>query len=384
MLIAVLLIVVLVGAVAAAGVAAASGSRDAERSFFGGAGPPLVLLGGVVGVVVLVTAALFLVGVRGGGGGGDAESPTPSTSTPGTSTPTTSAPSVADPAPAPALPAGGAPALAAEAGPHLTITSGASPATVDRLPDRAVLVVTADGFKPGTGEVAQCRLHAEGRPDCVNRFPVQFDDGGTARFQYLVSEEVGSDGHCGAGQASCLVVVFGAHGEDRGSAFTVFGAAAPPPGRVRIEPQAGLSDGDIVTVSASGFPPATRLVATQCPPGPVIDPGRCRGAVAGRTGPEGAAVLRLTVRTGEVGGVACGSRRPCSVRVVAEAPVAPVSLPVAFSGGPSVRYGGGRLAGGLTLTVLLLVLAWRLFRATDWQEPAAASTPEMDRAVLDG
>jgi hypothetical protein len=277
----------------------------------------------------------------------------------------------------------GAAGTLAAAGPDVAISSGAPAAVVDRLPDRAVLLVTAKGFKPGTGHVAQCRLDPERPLACVNRFPVEFDGDGTARFQYLVSDRVGPAGRCGAGQAPCLVVVFGSHGERRASAFTVFHEAAPSPGLVAVEPRAGLSDGDVVTVRASGFPPATRLLAAQCPPGTGVDPGRCRRAASTTTGPDGDAVLRLTMRTGEVDGVACGPRRPCSVRVVAEAPVVPVTVPVTFTTGPSARYKGGRVAAGLALAALLLVLAWRLVRTTDWREPAAASTPEMDQAILD-
>jgi hypothetical protein len=263
------------------------------------------------------------------------------------------------------------------------IISGAPGAVVDRLPEHAVLVVTAKGFKPGTGEVAQCAVRPEGPRLCVNRFPVEFDGEGTARFQYFVSDRVGPAGRCGAGQAACLLLVSGSHGEPRGSVFTVFHDPAPPPGRVTVEPRSALSDGDEVTVRASGFPPATRLVAAQCPPGPGVDPSRCRRAASTTTARDGEAVVRLTVRTGEVGGVTCGPRRPCSVRVAAEAPVAPVTVPVTFSAGPSARYQAGRLAAGMALAALLLALAWRLVRTTDWREPAEASTPEMDRAVLD-
>ncbi|MGH8992479.1 MAG: hypothetical protein ACRDZ7_13315, partial [Acidimicrobiia bacterium] len=294
-------------------------------------------------------------------------------------------PAAAEPVPGPqaAEPGPEASALPSGTGPGVTIISGASGSVVDRLPERAVLVVTARGFPPGPGEVAQCGVQPEGPRRCANRFPVEFDAGGTARFQYLVSDRVRPEGRCGAGAAPCLVVVSGAQGEDPGSAFTVFGDPAPPPGRVTVEPRAGLSDGDAVTLSAVGFPPATRLVAAQCPPGPGVDTDDCGRAVSTRTGPDGSARLRLTLRTGGVGGVACGFGQLCSVRLAAEAPVAPVTLSVAFSGGPSARYHGGRLAAGLALAVLLLALARRLIRTTDWREPAAAATPDMDRAVLD-
>ncbi len=370
MLILIVLLVVLVGAALAAAVAGVASGDGRHGSLLGGAGPSLVLVAGVGAVVVLGAAAMLLVGFRGGGdgGGGDGE--------PATARPTVTAP-------VPEKPAAVASAVPAGSGPEVTIFAGAPAAVVDRLPERAVLVVTARGFKPGAGEVAQCGVAAEAPRDCVNRFPVRFDGGGTALFQYLVSDRVHPEGGCGAGRPPCLVVVFGAHGAGRGSLFTVFHDTAPPPGRVTVEPGAGLSGGDVVTVRASGYPPAIRLVAAQCPPGEGPDGGRCGRAVSSRTGPDGRAVLRLTVHTGEVGGAVCGPRQACSVRVAADAPIVPVSRLVTFSAGPAARYDTGRLAAGLALALLLLALAWRLVRASDWRGPAEASTPEMDQAVLD-
>ena len=375
----VLLVVLVLAALAAAGAAVFGGGRG-ERSLLGGAGLPLVLLVGAVAVVVLGVAAVSMVGLR-GGGGGDHE---PAAASPPDTSPPETSPTAPAPVPATAAtePVDDAPVPPAAAGPKLTITSGAAATVVDRLPDGAVLVVTAKGFEPGTGQVAQCVPGPEGPRGCVNRFPVEFDGDGTARFQYLVSDRVGRAGRCGAGLAPCLVVVSGSYGS-RGSAYTVFHDSAPPPGRVTVEPRAGLSNGDEVTVRASGFPPTTRLFAAQCPAGTGVDPGRCRRSASTTTGRNGDAVLRLTLRTGDLDGFACGARRSCSVRVAAEAPLAPVTVPVAFTTGPSARYHGGRLAAGLALTALLLALARRLVRTTDWREPAAASTPEMDRAVLD-
>jgi hypothetical protein len=331
-------------------------------------------------VVVIAALAVLTIGVR--GGGGDDESDRPAAPRPPTSVPADPAPSPAPaPAPAPKEPVVD-PALPAGTGPEVTITPGRSSA-VDRLPERAVLVVKAEGFKPGAGEVAQCALNADGAQQCRNGFPVEFGADGTARFQYLVTDRVHEGERCGAGQRPCVLAVFGTDGEVQGHAFTVFHDAAPPPGQVTAEPRAGLADGDPVTVTATGFPPHTRLLAAQCAPDIELVPGGCRPAVSTLTGPDGAAMVRLPVRTGEVDGVACGPRQPCSVRLSADAPVAAVTLPVTFSAGPAARYHGGRLAGGLVLAALLLALAWYLLRSTDWHGPAAASTPEMDRAVLD-
>jgi len=365
-----LLLVVVVAAVAvvAAGVSAASGDDRADRSSLGGAGPSLLLLVGVVAVVVLGAAFVLVVGVR---GGGDPEGEPAAADHPPTTAP-----------PRPEKETGDSP-LPPGTGPEVTITRGGSPGVLDRLPESAVVVVNAEGFKPGTGEVAQCGLGTDGAEGCLNRFPVEFGAEGTARFQYRVSDRVHEAERCGAGQRPCLLVVFGAHDEGQGQAFTVFHDPALPPGRITVEPRADLSDGDMVAITAAGFPPATPLHAAQCPLDIDQIPGACQAAQSTRTGPDGSAVMRFTVHTGARDGVACGWRQPCAIRVTAEAPVAPVTLPISFSAGPSARYHGGKLAGGLALAALLLALAWRLLRSTDWQEPAAAATPEMDRAVLD-
>jgi hypothetical protein len=377
MLILLLLVLLAAGAVVAAAAVSAAGREDADRSLFGGAGPPLILLGGAVAVVALGTAVAVVVGIRGGGRPDEEQAATPP---PPASLPAAPRPSPAsverEPADRRALPAG--------TGREVTVRAGGSPTVVDRLPESTVLVVNAEGFEPGTGKVAQCGVDTEGPADCRNGFPVEFGAEGTARFQYLVSDRVHEGERCGTGQRACQLVVLGSHGEAEGRAFTVFHDPAPPPGKVSAEPGGPLADGDLVTLTATEFPPATRLLAAQCPVDIGLHPGgACRPAVATRSGPDGAAVFQLRVHTGGMDGVACGPREPCSIRVTADAPVVPLTLPVTFSAGPSARYDRLRLAGGVLLAALLLALGWYLLRTTDWREPAAASTPEMDRAALD-
>lgn len=374
----VLLLVVVVAAVAVVAAAAAASGRDraTTHSLLGGAGPPLILLGGVGAAVVLGSAVAVTVGFRGGGPEEErATTPPPTAPAAAEAAEPASASPNDEPVPRPVVPAG--------TGPEVKIRAGGSPIVIDRLPDHTVMVVNATGFRPGTGEVAQCGPGTEGPGDCRNRFPIEFGAEGAARFQYLVSDRVHEGERCGAGQQPCLLVVFGSHGEGEGRAFTVFHDPAPPAGRVTVAPTAGLSDGDVATVTATGFPPATRLLTAQCPLDTGVVPGACRSADATRTGPDGTAVIRLTIRTGEVDGVVCGPRRPCSIQVTAEAPIAPVSRVITFSAAQSARYHGAKLAAGLVLAVLLLALAWRLLRTTDWREPAAAATPEMDRAVFE-
>jgi hypothetical protein len=270
-------------------------------------------------------------------------------------------------------------------GPDVTVSPGAAAVgVIDRLPDGAVLRVTAAGFEPGAaGEVAQCGLSLEGPRSCTNRFPVQFDGEGVALFQYLISDRpFPAGGRCGAADPPCVLVVTGPGGDGPALSLTVFRDPAPPAGRITVEPHSGLSGADVVTVRASGFLPATRLVAGPCAASP--DTGRCGPTVSTHTGADGAAVLRLPLTSGEGDGPRCGPRAPCEVRVMAEAAVAPLSTAVSFSAGPSARYDPRRLAAGLVVVLLLLGLAAWLVRTTDWREPAEAATPDMDRAVLEG
>jgi hypothetical protein len=341
-----------------------------ERSLLG-RGAALVPGLGAGGVVVVLLAGGLVFGLR---NGGDGKPDPPASSGEPAEKAESSARESTDPASA-ALP---------ELGPELTIAAGKPAAVVDRLPVRAVLVINASGFEPGSkGHVAQCAFE-DGNPGvCANRFPVQFDDAGTARFQYGVTDRLRPAGRCGPDDPACLVIVSGGSPEVSAEAFTVFGGAAPPPGRVEIEPVSGLSDGDVVAIRAEGFPAATRLVATQCPPSSGSGPSGCRGTAPGRTGPDGRAVLHLTVKAAQVEAAACAARRSCVIRVTADAPVVPVSVPFAFSTGPPARYDSGRVGAGLALAVLLLGLAWRLVRTTDWRGPAEAATPEMDGAILE-
>jgi len=329
-----------------------------ERSLLGGHGPVLLLALGAGAAVVLLLAGGLVFGLRGAGVG--PPDPPASSGRP-------------DP-----------PASSGRPGPELTIATGAPSAVLDRLPDRAVIVVNAAGFEPGSsGLVAQCGFE-DGTPvACTNRFPVRFDDAGNARFQYLLTDRVRRAGHCGTGEPACILVVSGASPDVTAEAFTVFGGAAPPPGRVEIEPRSGLSDGDLVVIRAEGFPAAVQLVATQCPPSAGSGPSGCGGTTSGRTGPDGRAVLQLTAKTGPVGGAVCAARYSCVIRVTADAPVTPVSVTVTFSAGPPARYDGGRVAAGLAIALLLLGFAGRLVRTTDWRGPAEAATPEMDGAILE-
>ena len=253
------------------------------------------------------------------------------------------------------------------AGPEVGVRAGGGvSATVDRLEDGAVLVVRASGFDPhAAGTVAQCRLVLSGRTGCTNRFPVQFDGNGEARFQYLVGARVGGAA-CGALDPACAVVVTG---QGRAAvALTVFGGAAPQPPRVTVTPRSDLAAGDVVTVRVAGLPRGTEASAAQC-----VSGSRCRATATAVAGQDGVAVMRITIQEGEA----------AAVRVTAGAAVAPVAAALSLASGPTAEYDPTRLAVGLAVAALLLLAAWALVRTTDWRAPREAATPELDHAVLD-
>ena len=253
---------------------------------------------------------------------------------------------------------------------------------VDRLPDTAVLRVTASGFVADTtGEVAQCAPTRAGHEACRGRFPVRFDGRGTARFQYLVAAD-----RCDRG-AHCLLWV---RGEDdrRVAVPLVFGARAPAAATLSVVPKDGLEDGQTVNVSVAGLSPRSHLEVVQCvPPGvPVAE--RCeasRPAMPLVVGADGRGSTSFTVTTGEVGTGRHPCRRGsrCGIGVVSDgALVRAAFVPVGFSAGAGASYDATRLAVGFAAAASLLAFAVRLIRTTDWREPTEAATPAMDAVPL--
>ena len=58
-------------------------------------------------------------------------------------------------------------------------------------------------------------------------------------------------------------------------------------------------------------------------------------------------------------------------------------VPLSFRGTGPASYDLGRVAGAVTVCVGLLIVAFWLWRRTDWSSPTEAATPEMDAAPLD-
>jgi hypothetical protein len=269
-----------------------------------------------------------------------------------------------------------------------------APVVLDDLDSRVVLRVYAIGFEPDTyGVVEQCVVpgtRASAAYDqCGNRFPVRFDPNGNARFQYLVGDsylDPGDTPTCAARGAACVVRIT----DDNATAFvhTVFGTTTDR-ARVRVSPSPeDIASGHRVTVVLDGFAPGARADFALCAAPATGGTARCRalGSPSGVTlDADGSARVRLALRDQPVGSerVECGRQVPCALVVrsgEAAAPVAP--LEVSFSGGPGASYDSGRVAFGIALAILLLVVAAWFVRATDWRKPSEAETPEMDAAVL--
>ena len=117
---------------------------------------------------------------------------------------------------------------------------------IDGMVDGDVLRVRVTGADDGAvGTVMQCTPST-----CWNRYPVTFDDGGAARFQYQVQRR-----DC-APAASCSVRV--EVGDGSAVALTVFGGPAPPAPEVVLAPAGTSSKGTRSRSSSTGSSPAPR------------------------------------------------------------------------------------------------------------------------------
>ncbi|MDQ1534577.1 MAG: hypothetical protein QOF28_2338 [Actinomycetota bacterium] len=262
-------------------------------------------------------------------------------------------------------------------------------AVVDRLAPDTVLQMRVVGFEPFERAIAeQCASHDLTR--CGNRVPVQFDEGGVARFQYLVndafldSEQI--SGACRFDATPCSIVVRALESGTHAKIQTVFIDTVPSPGQIAVTPAHELSlDGETVTVEVENYPPGAELTATLCGAPDVF------GARCGEPGPtarlvvgsDGSGHTRLVIKPGAVGTdrVRCFRGDDCGVSVASEtvfarAPVVPIS----FAAPPGSEYDTNRLAIGLAVAVLLAAIAAGLIRRTDWSAVGEAAAPEIDDA----
>jgi hypothetical protein len=250
---------------------------------------------------------------------------------------------------------------------------------VDRLARDAVLAIEARGFLADTsGTVQQCETGV--KPECGNALRIRIDDRGDGSFQYLVHQPAPE--RCRSDRPRCFVRV--RTGDRSGTTTVLFVDAMPSLGTLTVDPRSQLHDGDVVDVTAAGFPAGAIVTGRFCaPPHREGDVGCAPvGPQATATiGEDGGASLRIEVRSGRVGSdrLPCDRRSPCAISVAGEALAAhaPVAV-VSFADPPGADYDAGRLIGGLALTLLLLLSAWLLVRRTDWAPVGEMAAPEID------
>jgi hypothetical protein len=259
---------------------------------------------------------------------------------------------------------------------------------IDRLGSGDVLDITITGADEfGTGSVSLCLESGPRR--CGLQYPVQFDVDGRARLLFVVEQDFLApgtfEGGCRSGATTCSLVV-----RSRGleaARPVLFVDAAPPLGIVRVAPRVHLVDGSVVTVSVEGFPPGITANATLCHAPALGGAQRCGSpgpVVPLVVGPDGRGEVQLTVAAGPVGRdrLPCGRGSQCAVAVLTadgavRAPVAPIS----FAAPEDADYSPARLAAGLAVAAAFLLIAFVLFRRTDWSATGGAAAPEIDEAV---
>ena len=231
---------------------------------------------------------------------------------------------------------------------------------LDRLTGGDVLDVSVvDGTDGANGAVRQCTRTLGGVTGCTNRYPVQFDDRGHARFQY----ELTDPGDCGPG-GSCVLVVDDLDGQRQALAVLVFGAPAPPPPAVTISPAELVEEGDRVRVDIAGLQPDSTVRVGYCDP-------ECASSTLVVADTRGQANSTVVV------GAPCGT---CGIAVIGSAH--DTLTPVPFAPPLQPNYHPRRLTVGLLLAAALLAAAWRIVAAIDWRPPSEADTPDLDAAEL--
>ncbi|HEX5615646.1 MAG TPA: neocarzinostatin apoprotein domain-containing protein [Acidimicrobiia bacterium] len=370
MILLVVLAVALVGGVAVLGLGGASLARDRE-----GLGPAVVLGGGAVALVVVVLGGGAVVGVLGGRGGEDPDPPaTAAVATSPGSTTVATAPAATSTATSTRT-TNGFPGL----GPDVVVrasVAGELPAptlSAGDLADGDIVPVVASGFGSNVdGRVRQCAASDDAR-ECTPGLPVRFDAIGTARFLFPVSAHVGADDErivCGP-SATCTLEVSDQRNKVAMTVL-VFGAPAPPPPEVRIEPST-VADGAPVVVTVRGLAPRERVRVVQCA---ANDDGRSGCGAPGSevdvvADASGAASAELPIRAGRVGArieLRCSRETTCGVAVVhADGFVRAAPLEIRLSAGPSADYDGARLLVGLLIAVVLIAAAVALGVRTDWR-----------------
>lgn len=346
-----------------------------------GSAATVILLGAGAVVAALVVAGLTLgMGLTRGGSAPD-EGITAAPTTPPPSPATSPSPEAtmvnrpSPPAPDRAL-----------LGPRVYLTAGAgtrAETAMGSLVPGTVLQIEARGFRPlATATARQCA-----GPTCGNQVSTNLDKSGQASFLFLVTDTLGATpgaGRCRINTPPCSVII---HDDSRRAVLRfLFHDAVPDPGRLRVTPARDLADGSEITIHLSGFPAGATAQVVMCATGST-SPDRACGKpgldLPVSMGPDGTATTSATVSGGTVGAdhVDCRLDGGCAIAVVsADAFVRARPVGLTFRAPPDVSYDRGRLAVGLALAALLLLVALAVVRRTDWSPRGEAAVPEIDGA----
>jgi hypothetical protein len=327
---------------------------------------PAVVLGGIAALGLLV------VGVGGTGAGHDHNDAVPPARRATTSTTAALAPSRVN-ATAKTIPGVTMEAAKPDRFSAYLPIGGLAPGSVIR--------VRAQGFDAfEQGRIDQCVTELGRLPACSASLPVQFDELGWADFLFAVSGDFAPDGCRARGPACTLRLTGTRSGHEATQQVVLIDELVV--GKVTATPSRGVAEGQSVEVSVMGFPAGAPAIALLCAPPGLYDPRRC-SSPAPRSSfvIDGAGMGRTTLVAAATG--SCRARQRCAVTViVGNGFVAAAPAPISFSLGPGVAYDVSRVAPGVAIAVLLVVIALGLAAKTDWTKPTEAATPALDAADL--
>ncbi len=234
------------------------------------------------------------------------------------------------------------------------------PAVVDELEDGTVMRVQIAGMEyDELGTIRQCVEAGPAFVDCRNSFPVRAAADGTAFIQYQLAQ-----GSC-TPESACVLVVTDSEAR-QGYARTVFGGPARPAPEIVFAPEGPYDAGDAVTVNITGAVPGGRVDVAVCAPG-------CDAFTTTTADAAGRAQVEVHAPSDCAGG--------CAVYVTGGGGAA-ARASFALTNPPGPDYETRQLALGIGVALMLLLVAFFVFRHTDWHPPTEADTPALDAAQL--
>ena len=161
----------------------------------------------------------------------------------------------------------GVPTASASSAPTMTITPNAG------LTSNEAVTITGSGFSPGASLAAvECIGTATTTTGCnLNAIaPIAVSSTGTISATFYVQTGPIGSGTCGtsASDANCLIAIGTLAGTLVASAPITFATAssttAPSGPSITVTPSTGLTNGQTVTITGSGFTPGDSLFAVEC------------------------------------------------------------------------------------------------------------------------